>query len=49
VVPAASVRVGPFWVAPASAPPLRAALAICLLANAALSGLLLWQRRRSAR
>jgi hypothetical protein len=48
--PAPSVRVGPFWVAPASALPLRIALAASLLANVVLACLLLLRfRRRPAR
>jgi hypothetical protein len=45
--PPPSVRVGPFWVAPASAPPLRIALGACLLSNVVLACLLLlrWRRR----
>jgi type III secretory pathway lipoprotein EscJ len=45
--PAPSVRVGPFWVAPASALPLRIALAACLLSNVVLACLLLLRWRRS--
>jgi type III secretory pathway lipoprotein EscJ len=46
--PAPSVRVGPFWVAPASALPLRIALAACLLSNVVLACLLLLRWRRGA-